>query len=222
MDEDSSDQLLRERLELATPSELGRMREHLTLKEVASNDDIIKAYLDAADNTILNVVRPVVKSQEPFYSQILRIIYKELRSYSEGLDDSWRAVKSIKFWNYRSPVEDWSNKELEEKIFEMYSAEYSDARKKLIANPGLWSKVTGYLTSVGGAAAGTVATVTSVTATRLPFAAVATGAVAGPISIGLAVVMFSFQASGPAFRKIVPATVELLLIERRIKFMPKE
>lgn len=222
LDKQIGNRPLAERLELATPAELGRMCQHLSLKETASAEEISKAYFDAADNTILNVIRPVIKSEVPTYRQILILIYKELRSFSEGLDETWKAVKSIKFWNYKSPVEDLSDKELEERIFEMYAAEYTDAKKKLIADPSLWSKVTSYMPGVTGAAAGTAATVSAATATRLPFAAVAPGAVAGPIGIGLAVVTMGIQASGPAFRKIVPATVELMLIGRRLEYMPKE
>lgn len=218
----NKEKLLYFRLEQATQSELTRLCKHLSIDENTDSHKILEAYLDAADNTIINVVRPLISGDQPTYSQILRLIFKELRSYSEGLDETWKAVKSIKFWKYRSPIEDMTDDELEDKIFEMYSAEYRDTHKKLIANPGLWSKVTSYLPGVTGVAAGTAVTVTTATATRLPFAAIAPGAVAGPFGIALAVVMMGVQASGPAFRKIRPATVELILIGRRIQYMPKD
>lgn len=216
------EQLLRHRLGQATQAELARICVHLSIDEGSALKKVENVFLNAADNTIINVVRPVISSEQPTYSQILRLIYKELRSYSEGLDETWKAVKSIEFWNYRSPIEDMSNDELEDKIFEMYAAEYSDAQKKLVSDPSLWNKVASYLPSVTGAAVSTTVTVTSVTATRLPFAAIAPGAVAGPVGIALAVVMMGVQASGPAFRKIVPASVELILIGRRIQYMPED
>ena len=222
MNNQTMEQLLRHRLGQATQAELARICVHLSIDEGSALKKVENVFLNAADNTIINVVRPVISSDQPTYSQILRLIYKELRSYSEGLDETWKAVKSIEFWNYRSPIEDMSNDELEDKIFEMYAAEYSDAQKKLVSDPSLWNKVASYLPSVTGAAVSTTVTVTSVTATRLPFAAIAPGAVAGPVGIALAVVMMGVQASGPAFRKIVPASVELILIGRRIQYMPED
>ena len=222
MNNQTMEQLLRHRLGQATQAELARICVHLSIDEGSALKKVENVFLNAADNTIINVVRPVISSEQPTYSQILRLIYKELRSYSEGLDETWKAVKSIEFWNYRSPIEDMSNDELEDKIFEMYAAEYSDAQKKLVSDPSLWNKVASYLPSVTGAAVSTTVTVTSVTATRLPFAAIAPGAVAGPVGIALAVVMMGVQASGPAFRKIVPASVELILIGRRIQYMPED
>ena len=222
MNNQTKEQLLHHRLGQATQAELARICVHLSIDEDSAPKKVENVYLDAADNTILNVVRPVISSDQPTYSQILRLIYKELRSYSEGLDETWKAVKSINFWNYRSPIEDMSDDELEDKIFEVYAAKYSDAKKKLVSDPSLWSKVTSYLPGFTGAAVSTTVTVTSVTATRLPFAAIAPGAFAGPVGIALAVVMMGVQASGPAFRKIVPATVELILIGRRIQYMPKD
>ena len=222
MNNQTMEQLLRHRLGEATQAELARICVHLSIDEGSALKKVENVFLNAADNTIINVVRPVISSDQPTYSQILRLIYKELRSYSEGLDETWKAVKSIEFWNYRSPIEDMSNDELEDKIFEMYAAEYSDAQKKLVSDPSLWNKVASYLPSVTGAAVSTTVTVTSVTATRLPFAAIAPGAVAGPVGIALAVVMMGVQASGPAFRKIVPASVELILIGRRIQYMPED
>ena len=218
----SKNRILEDRLALATTAELNRLCGHLSITKNSSVEEIIRVYLDAADNTIFNVVRPVIPSEVPTYSQILRLIYKELRPFSEGLDESWQAVKSLTFWCYKSPIEEMEDNDLENRIFELYAAEYADARKKLIADPGLWSKVTSYLPSVTGAVAGTAATVTAATATRLPFAAVAPGLVMGPVGIAMAVVLMGVQSSGPAFRKIVPATVELMLIGRRIQYMPKE
>lgn len=218
----SNGKLLENRLEQATSVERNRLCDHLAIKEDSTVESIQRAYLDAADNTIVNLVRPIISSELPTYSQILRLIYRELRSYSETLDETWRAVKLLKFWQYQSPIESMTDQELEDKIFKLYAAEYSDAKKKLVADPSLWSKVTHYIPGMTGAAAGTAVTLTASTATRLPFAAVAPGAVVGPIGIALAVVLMGAQASGPAFRKIVPATVELMLIGRRIAYMPKE
>ena len=106
------------------------MRDHLSIDELSNVEVILGAYLDAADNSILNTLRPVIGRNQPTYREILNLIYKELRTFGEGLDESWMAVKSLKFWNHKSKHEQFSIAELEEKIFEMYAAEYSDAEKK--------------------------------------------------------------------------------------------
>lgn len=209
------------RLNSATPAELDRICMHLKLAPGRSVEDIATAYQEAADNSLSNILRPVFRSRVPTYTQILRFILKELRSFSEGLDDTWRAVKSIKFWNYRSAIDDMDDDDLEHRIFEIYAAEFADAKRKSLADSRNLSKGASYLPSVGGVAASTAVTVTSLMATRLPFAAVAPGAVAGPVGIALAVGMLGYQASGPAFRKIIPATIELILIGRRIRYTPE-
>ena len=217
-----NDELLKSRIKQATEVERKRLTAHLSIDEDSQVDQIIAAYLAAADNSIVSIARPIIGSELPTYSHILRLIYRELRTYSEALDETWKAVKSLKFWAYESPVDSMNDMELEDRIFKMYAAEYSDAQKKLLNDPSLWSKATKYLPGMTSAAASTAATVGATTATKLPFMAAAPGAVAGPVGIALAVVLMSVQASGPAFRKIVPATVELMLIGRRIKFMPKD
>jgi hypothetical protein len=220
----SNENVLEGRLEQATRAELDRLCELLAIDKGSGIDIVRKAYLGAADNTIASITRPLIPSKEPSYSQILRLIHKELRSFSEGLDETWKAVKSLKFWKHQSAIDQIDDWELEERIFKLYAAEYSDAKKKLVEDPSLWSKVTSYLPGVSSATAGavTVATATAATATRLPLAGVTPGLVAGPAGIAMAVVLLGVQASGPAYRKIVPATVELMLIGRRIKYMPKD
>jgi hypothetical protein len=215
-------QLLHGRLELATEAELKRMCQHLSIGDKSSVEEIIKGYLDAADNTIINVVRPVVPSDAPTYSKILRLIYRQLRSYAEGLDETWRAVKSLKPWKYQSPIDEMTDDALEEKIFKMYAAEFSDIQKKLIADPSLWNKLAGYIPGVTTATASTAVTIAATTARRFPFAAAAPSAMAGPVGIALSVVLLGFQAAGPAYRKIIPATVELMIIGRRIQYLPAE
>lgn len=209
------------KLRNATPTELSRLREHLSLPETSTIEHIIESYLEAADNTIASLTRPLMKTEAPTYTQILRLIYRELRSYGEALDETWRAVRSIKFWAFKSAVKNLDVEALEERIFAMYAAEYSDAKKKSATDPTFWAKASTYLPALGGATASAVATASAATATRLPFAGLAPGLVAGPAGIALSVVLIGVQASGPAFRKIVPATVELILIGRRIQFMPE-
>ena len=70
-------------------------------------------YQEAADNSLANILRPLFRSQALTYTQSLRFILKELRSLSEGLDDTWRAVKSVRFWSYRSAIDDMNDDELE-------------------------------------------------------------------------------------------------------------
>jgi hypothetical protein len=206
----------------ATDAELARLRAHLCIDGSCSVEEIKKAYVEAADNTFATLARPIVKTYEPAYDKILRLIYRELRSYSESFDETWKAVKSLKFWRYKSPVEDLDIDELEDRIFRLYAAEYADAKRKAARDPNFWFKASKYLPGLSGASTGAMVTATAATATRLPFAGMAPGLVVGPVGIALAVVLIGAQASGPAFRKIVPATVELILIDRRIQFTPED
>ena len=214
--------VLQKRIQAATPVELNRLCLHLGLKDGADSKDIEKAYLDAADNSIFNVIRNLVPNDAPTYSKALRLIFKEMRPYSAALDETWKRVKSLKFWDYCSTIESLDDEKLEEQILSMYAAEYADANDKLIADPNLWKKVVKMVPGLGGAAASTVVSVSAQTATRLPFTAVAPGTVAGPIGLGLVVILIGSQLAGPAYRKIIPATVELMLIGRRINCMPEE
>jgi len=211
-----------ERLEQATDAELSRLRVHLSLSEKSTVEHVLDSYIMAADNSIFSTVRSVIPSDIPTYSKVLRLIFKEMRSFSSSLDETWEQVKFLKFWNYRSPIEDMTDSELEENIFKMYAAEYSDAEKKAVADPNMWAKATSFIPGFGSAAASAAVAVTAHTATRLPFAAAAPGAVAGPVGLALAVVFMGVQLSGPAYRKIIPATVEIMLIGRRIQYLPKD
>ena len=214
--------VLQKRLQAASKTELNRLCQHLRLKEGADSKEIEKAYLDAADNSIFNVIRNLVPNDAPTYSKALRLIFNEMRPYSAALDETWKRVKSLKFWGYRSATEDPDDEKLEEQILSMYAAEYADAKDKLIADPSLWKKVAKLVPGLGGAVTSTAVSVASQTATRLPFAAVAPGAIAGPVGLGLAVILIGSQLASPAYRKIIPATVELMLIGRRIDCMPEE
>ena len=213
---------MRKRIQAATPVELNRLCLHLGLDEGADSEEIEKAYLNAADNSIFNIVRNLVPNDAPTFSKALRLIFKEMRPYSAALDESWQRVKSLKFWDYRSAIEDLDDDKLEEQILSMYAAEYADANDKLIADPTLWKKVVRLVPGLGGAVASAAASVPAQTAARLPFAPFAPSVVAGPVGVGLAVILLGAQLAGPAYRKIIPATVEIMLIGRRIDCMPEE
>ena len=152
--------VLRKRLQAATPAELNRLCFHFGLMAGSDSEEIEKAYLDAADNSIFNVIRNVVPNDAPTYSKALRLIFKEMRPYSAALDETWKRVKSLKLWGYCSAIEDLNDTELEEQILSMYAAEYADANDKLIADPTLWKKVVKLVPGLGGVVAGTTVTVT--------------------------------------------------------------
>jgi hypothetical protein len=213
---------MQKRFQAATPAELNRLCLHLGLKVGADINEIEKAYLNAADNSIFSAVRNYVPNEAPTYSKVLRLIFKEMRPYSAALDETWKRVKALKFWEYRSAIEDLDDEKLEEQILSMFAAEYADANDKLTADPSLWKKVSHMVPGLGGAAASAAVSVSAHTAARLPFTAVAPGVVAGPVGLGLAVILIGSQLAGPAYRKIIPATVELMLIGRRINCMPEE
>jgi len=108
------------------------MTVHLGPEYAANSKEIEKAYLDAADNSIFNAIRNYVPNDAPTYSKVLRLIFKEMRPYSAALDETWQRVKSLKIWDYRSSIEDMSDKKLEDQILSMYAAEYADASDKLM------------------------------------------------------------------------------------------
>lgn len=215
-------ELINNRLAQATSAELDRLRGHLSLGDGATPAEISAEFQRAADNTLVNLARPLMNTNAPDYQQILALIYRKLRSIGEDLDETWSAVKSLKFWNHKSDIDHMSVEELETLIFELYAAEYRDANRKAATDPSFWTAASKYLPGVTGAAAGAAATFAAATATRLPFAGLAPGLVAGPAGIAVSVILMGAQASGPAFRKIVPVTVELILIGRRIEFMPED
>jgi len=202
--------------------ELDRLCCHLGLEVGASSGEIEQGYLDAADNSIFKTIRPLISNDAPAYLQTLVLIYKELRPYSEALDDTWERVRGLKLWDYQSPIEGMDELELEDKILVMYRAEYRDAREKLRLDKSLLKQAAKYIPGVGTAGGGAATTFVVHTATRAPFAALGGGALAGPIGIALGVIMVGAQVSGPAYRKIIPATVEIMLIGKRIESMPKE
>ncbi len=210
------------RLVRATRVELDRLCTHLGLDKGANTLDIEQAYLSAADNSIFQKIRPLLPTDSPTYLKALVLIDKERRSYSEALDEFSRRVKSLDWWSYRSPVEDMDELELEDKILAIFRPEYRDAREKLRTDPSWMKKFVEYLPGVVTAGVGAATTVVIQTASRLPFAALGAGAVAGPIGAALGVITIGRRLTGPAYRKIVPATVELMLIGQRIENTPKE
>ena len=106
--------VMRNRIQAATPVELNRLCLHLGLAEGVGSEEIERAYLDAADNTVFNVIRNLVPNDAPTYSKAIRLIFKKMRPYSASLDETWRHVKSLKFWDYRSAIEDLDDEEYEE------------------------------------------------------------------------------------------------------------
>lgn len=211
--------ILKARLERATRPELDRLCRLLRIDEGSSAEKIEKTYIDAADNSIFSTVRPLIPSNAPTYLKVLILIYKELRSYSEALDESWRRVKNLQLFDYVSPIQEMHELELEDKILEMYKAEFKDAEDKVKADPTFFKRLTAYIPGLGSTGAG--ATAIQVAA-RGPLGMFGSSSIAGPLGIALGVVMIGAQLSGPAYRKIVPATVEIMLIGRRIEFTPKE
>ncbi len=213
--------VMQERLQAATSAELDRMSEHLGLKDGTGWKEIETAYLDAADNSIFNVIRGLVPSDAPTYSKALRLLFKDMQPLSKTLDENWKRVKSLELWNHQSDLEKMSDNELEDQILTIYKAKYNDVERKM-ADPGFLKKMASFVPGVSSGVVGTVAAVSTQTAVRLPFASVAPGVLAGPIGIGLGVILIGSKLSGPAYRKIQPATVELILIGQRINNMPKE
>jgi len=214
--------LIEQRLTQATTVELNRLRGHLSLDETSSSEDILREYQQAGENTLVSLTRSMTKSAKPSYQQILVMIYRKLRSVGEAFDETWSAVKSLKFWNHVTDIDRMTTEELENLIFELYAAEYKDANNKAALDPGFLASASKYIPGLTGASTGAAVTLAATTATRLPFASLAPGLVVGPAGIAMSVILMGVQASGPAFRKIVPVTMELILIGRRVEFMPED
>lgn len=207
------------RLKSATKAELSRICGHLGIKKDSSIDAIQTAYTNAADNSIFQTIRGIIPSDSPTYSKVLRLIYQEMRPFSESLKDNLERVKSVKFWKYNSRISSMGDQELESHILEIFIRKHRKAYSKITTSPKQWMKI---LPTVGGAAGSATVAVTAQTAFRLPFAAATPGVVAGPVGLGLSIMLLGTQLAGPSFRKIIPATIELILIGKRIECMPEE
>jgi hypothetical protein len=198
------------RLELATPTELNRLCGHLRLKRGASRELIEKAYFEAAEHTITTATRPLFNNKLPIYSYVLKCVYKEMRSFAETLDENWQHVTALNSGGYQSPIEKMSDSELEDRIGKMHLAAASDAHENLLIGKG-WRRVLyDSIIKLGGKSAFTFLV------TRLPLAG------AGPAGVALGVLLIGKQVFGPAYRKLIPTTIELISIDKRIDNMPKE
>jgi hypothetical protein len=205
------------RLELSTPTELNRLCRHLRLKPGASVDLIKKTYFEAAEHTISTATRPFLSNKLPTYSYVLKCVYKEMRSIGEALDETWQQVSAFKSEGYQSPIEKMSDSELEDQIGKMHNVAATDAREKLDVGKG-WRSILYKLIKwlyklilkLGDKAAFTFLV------TRLPLAG------AGPTGLALGVLLVGKQMLGPSYKKLIPTTIELISIAKRIDNMPNE
>lgn len=206
------------RLTHASQAELARICKHLGIPEDSGVVQIRKAYIDAADNSLYQAARRFIATDAPTYSKALLVIYKELRPYREALDETWGRVKSFRLSKAENSINALNDEELEKQILMLLPT-----RDTRIQPLGKFSRqVSKWLPGAGGVAITTAVTVSGQSAMRLPFALASRGAVGGPIGIILSVAYLGNRLAGPAFRKIIPATVELMLIGQRIAHMPKE
>jgi len=222
--------VMKHRLAQASRAELDRLCGHLGLSLESDATQIERGYIRAADHFISEAVRTVVQSDTPSYSKALRLIYNELRPYSEALDETWTRVKALKIRQYQSRSDALSDQDLELQILNFYAAEYRDLKDEVERQSSVIGKVlrpfrktAGRLIKrMPGLGRAVFSATSAYTAIRLPFAAAAPSVAAGPFGIALAVVLLGYQLAGPAYRKIIPATVELMLIGQRIANMPEE
>lgn len=215
--------VLNGRLKLATRVELDRLCLHLGILKGASIEEIEQAYLKAADNSIFRAIRDYISNEAPTYLKALHLIYKELRPYSLALDETWSRVKeSLGSEDYKPSIEAMDEFELEDKILGIYKTEFEDAQAKAKADYKFAKTITKYIPGIGTAGAGAATTISALIAARAPFAALGPGALAGPVGIALGVISIGTKLSGPDYSKIIPTTVEIMLIGKRFEFMPKE
>ena len=211
-----------DRLSLATAIEMDRMRLHLSARPDTSPNDLARIYQHASDNTLKGWVRPLFARQHPTYADTLRVIYRKLRSFGEGLDETWQSVRSLSLWSYQAPIDSLDVAELEELVLKLYSAGVRDVKRSTRIDTRSARALASYLPGALTASGSVLVASAAQTAFKLPFASAAPGLAAGPIGIGLSAALLGAQAAGPAYRKIVPATIELMLIDRRIKNTPQD
>lgn len=213
------DRYIHRRLELSTPTELNRLCHHLRLKPRAniSIDLIAKTYFEAAYHTISKATSAISKNELPTYSDVLKCVYKEMRSTGEALDETWLRLSAFKSESYQSPIEKMSVSELEDRIEKMHNAAASDAQQKLEVGNGWRSKLYScikWLKEMILKYAGK--TVIIFLVTRLPLLG------AGPTGLALGVFLIGNKMLGPSYKKLIPATIELITIAKRIENMPNE
>lgn len=215
------------RLENATPKELERMREFLKLSPSANIDDIIKEYRSAAGNSIVNLARRFDWANTISYREILVDVIEKIRPVDDDFQGYLQKVKFI--FKRDDPLEETFSslptEELELVLLEIANKKIADAQKNMSSDDEKkWrskAKKEIAATSTNGAnkpallnsyadATNIFGSMFSMAVSRGVFI-VAGGTVAAVASAILIPAVFS----GPAYRKTVNATLELIMIGRR-------
>jgi len=181
------------RLKDATSAELIRMRECFNLKPSSGVTEITDEFRTAAGNSIVNVARNFELTGAITYREILEDVISKIQSVGDDFQELLDKVKSLKGKKV-AKENAFSIEELEWELINIASKKISSESK--LMNPYISKEAAG----------------------SLVYAAVSRGvffAAGGPVTAAISAILIPAALSGPAYRKTVNATLELILIGRR-------
>lgn len=227
--------MLRDRLANATDVELTKLRVALRLGDSSDRLVIHDAFFEAAGNSLANSYRKVTSQQRLQYHEILVDVLVKIAVAANGF--SFRGILNLPASGRgRDYFNKFDIKALEQKILDFAKKSFDDRISKLPALErakygneiaAVTAELCGHSmpekSQVGGIAvltglssaligASSQAGILGFFASRsLPM--LVGGTAAGVLSVALIPLMLS----GPAFRKVIPATIELTLIGQRLE-----
>jgi len=221
---------IKNRLESASPVELDRMREFLKLKPSSSINDIINEYRLSAGNSFVNVGRRWDLINKITYEEILVDVIEKIRPVEEDLQDYFKKVGSVfsRKGSLKENSSEFTTEELEVLLLGIANKKIKNALKNMSDdNKMMWQRKaknemdmsatnasnkahSPVLSNSYTGTANIVGSILSMAVSR-GVVIVAGGTVAAFASAILIPAIFS----GPAYRKTVNATLELIMIGRR-------
>lgn len=218
------------RLKNATSNELSRMRELLKLSPSSSVDDIINEYRLAAGNSIVNLARRWNWANTIPYEEILVDVIEKIRPVEGDIQDYLKKFKSICNRNDSSEEKssELSVEDLELILLEMANKKINNALKNMSADDKKkWQrKAKNEIAATATKGANKPykpALLNSYTDTANIFGSMLSMAVSrgvfivagGTVAAVASAILIPAAFSGPAYRKTVNATLELIMIGRR-------
>ncbi len=219
-----TDDIIAVRLESATDVELGRMCLHLGLDPSSSVRDIVHEYKSSAGNSFANIARNWGLVERLTYKEILIDVIEKIRPINDDIDFYMKKIRSAFARNDGQRLADWRSEEsivedlenilmgLSRKKIEQAFNTMDDAKKSALRNESIEEvrrRKNDALCS-HSCYSGVLGSLFSVAVSRGVFM-VAGGTAAGAVALFL----IPATVGGPAYRKIISATLELILIGRR-------
>ena len=229
--------LVRHRLANATDVELKKLRDALRLEDSSDRLVIHEAFFEAAGNSLANAYRKLTNQQRLPYQEILVDVLVKIEVAANGF--SLRGMLNLPSRG-RSYYNKFDIQALEEMILNFAKRSFYDRISKLPASKrdkykseiaAVTAELCGHSmpekSQVGGIAmltglSGALISASSQAGILGFFAGRSLPMLFGGSAVGvISVVLIPLMLSGPAFRKVIPATIEMILIGQRLE-MEKE